>query len=147
MNNNTPRTRAAINILNRIDQGHDLGIILGMDIELALYQIDATLKVNPLIQPLREAFTFKDSGQQCIMNGKAFLDHLNETSAVEYPFGKSNLPEADEQQKQAISRQMDEVLARLDTACELVSSDNKPYKKNMENFVQYVKQLKNDKKS
>ncbi|MDH5473175.1 MAG: hypothetical protein OEY87_00985 [Gammaproteobacteria bacterium] len=140
MNKQTPRKRAAISILNRLNQGHDLAIVLGMDIELALYQIDATLKVNSLIQPLREEFKFKSSGQN-ILNGKALLNHLSESRITEYPFGMNELPPANQKQKQAISIQISEIIARMDTAREILLSESLEYKKDLANFVGFVDEI------
>jgi len=144
MNNKTPRTRAAISMLNRLNQGHDLATVLGMDIEIALYQIDATLKVNTLIQPLREEFKFDGSGQN-IINGQALLNQRRNTQSIEYPFSMNTLPPANDKQKQAINTQMDEIMARMDTACELLLSESVEYKKNLANFVEFVNSVKQKK--
>ena len=144
MNNKTPRKRAAISMLNRLNQGHDLATVLGMDIEIALYQIDATLKVNTLIQPLREEFKFDGSGQN-IINGKALLNHRHNTQTTEYPFSMNTLPPASDKQKQAINVQMNEIMARMDTACEMLLSESLEYKKDLANFVEFVDQIKENK--
>ena len=144
MNNKTPRNRAAISMLNRLNQGHDLATVLGMDIEIALYQIDATLKVNTLIQPLREEFKFDGSGQN-IINGKALLKQRRDTQSIEYPFSMNTLPPASDKQKQAINVQMTEIMARMDTACELLLSESLEYKKDLANFVEFVDQIKDNK--
>ena len=128
-------------MLNRLNQGHDLSTVLGMDIEIALYQIDATLKVNTLIQPLREEFKFDGSGQN-IINGKALLKQRGDTQSIEYPFSLNTLPPASDKQKQAISAQMNEIMARMDTACELLLSESLEYKKDLANFVEFVDQIK-----
>jgi len=140
MNIKTPRKRAAISMLNRLNQGHDLGAVLGMDIELALYQIDASLNVNELIQPIREKFNFKGSGQN-IINGKALLNHLRSTQATEYPFSMETLPPANNKQKLAISVQMNEIKARMNTACELLLSESLEYQNDLANFVEFVDEI------
>mgnify|MGYP000574743865 CR=1 FL=1 len=141
MNKKKPSKRAAIRMLNRLNHGHDLSTVLGMDIEIALYQIDATLKVNTLIQPLREEFKFDGSGQN-IINGKALLNKRRDAQAIEYPFSMNTLPPASDKQKQAINVQMDEIMARMDTACELLLSESLEYKKDLANFVEFVDEIK-----
>ena len=64
------QVKAATSMINRIQQGHNFGIVVGLDIETALYRTSANLRINTLIQPLREAFIFKGTGIN-VINGIA----------------------------------------------------------------------------
>ncbi|MDH5573813.1 MAG: hypothetical protein OEY89_18760 [Gammaproteobacteria bacterium] len=139
MNTSDQQLRSAISMQNRINEGYDIGTVVGMDIETALYRTDPALNIKIFIQALRDRFRFKDSGQN-IINGRAFLEHIQSTS-IEYPFEIDSLPAATERQKQTITEQLNKIYDRLNTTCELLLEESAKTGVNQTNFVDFVNKI------
>jgi hypothetical protein len=140
MTNSDQRIRSAVSMQNRINEGYDIGTVVGMDIETALYRTDPELNIKVFIQALRDVFNFKDSGQN-IINGRAFLQHIR-TASREYPFDIESLPTATDRQKQTIAEQLNKIYERLDITCDLLSHESIQPSINQTNFLNFVSEIK-----
>lgn len=140
MNDSDQRLRSAVSMQNRINEGYDIGTVVGMDIETALYRTDPALNIKIFIQALRDTFKFKDSGQN-IINGRAFLRHIQTTSS-QYPFDIKTLPEATDRQKKTISEQLNRIYERMDVTCDLLLKESTKTGINQTNFVNFVGEIK-----
>lgn len=100
------RVRLAQQILEGIRNGQSLGALLGYRLERALHD-EPDLFLDRLIYDLRRAFPLAGNRNlktkvavrkitsveaRNVVDGAAFVDHIDETGATTYPYGLSDLP-------------------------------------------------------
>lgn len=122
-------------------EGHDIGAVIGMDIETALYWTDPGLNIKKLIQPLREVFKFKESGQD-IINGIALLEQIKAHNAPQYPFDIVSLPAVTDRQKQVITEQLNKIYDRLEVAGDALLLESALQNSSQTAFLNFVGEIK-----
>jgi len=135
------QVKAATSMINRIQQGHNFGIVIGLDIETALYRTAPELKINTLIQPLRETFIFKGTGIN-VINGIDFLKHMQDSGQTEYPFGIDTLPIVSDTQKAEITKQLTLIFNRINTVYDLISNESSHSNDNPGDFIKFIDEIK-----
>lgn len=132
--------KAANNMINRINQGHDFGVVIGLDIETALYRTAQELRINAIIQPLREAFIFKGTSIN-IINGTSLIEHIKDTGNTLYPFGLSTLPPATDKQKTEILNQLNKIFDRVNIVSDLLGNDSSHNNEQPEDFLKFINSI------
>ncbi|MCW8935529.1 MAG: hypothetical protein OQK98_12460 [Gammaproteobacteria bacterium] len=135
------QVKAATSMINRIQQGHNFGIVIGLDIETALYRTAPELKINTLIQPLRETFIFKGTGIN-VINGIDFLHHMQNTGQTEYPFEINTLPKVTEAQNLEIQKQLTVIFNRINTVYDLISNESSHSNDIARDFIKFIDEIK-----
>jgi len=135
------QVKAATSMINRIQQGHNFGIVIGLDIETALYRTPPELKINTLIQPLRETFIFKGTGIN-VINGIDLLKHMQNTGQTEYPFAIESLPAVSETQKVEIQKQLTVIFNRISTVYDLIANESSHNNDNPGDFIKFIDEIK-----
>jgi len=135
------QVKAATSMINRIQQGHNFGIVIGLDIETALYRTSPELKINTLIQPLREAFIFKGTGIN-VINGIDLLQHMQDSGQIEYPFSIDSLPAVSDTQKAEIQKQLTVIFNRINTVYDLISNESSHSNDNPGDFIKFIDEIK-----
>ena len=135
------QVKAATSMINRIQQGHNFGIVIGLDIETALYRIAPEFKINTLIQPLRETFIFKGTGIN-VINGIDLLQHMQDSGQTEYPFAIDTLPVITDTQKKEVQKQLTLIFNRINTVYDLISNESSHSNDNSGDFIKFVDELK-----
>ena len=135
------QVKAATSMINRIQQGHNFGIVVGLDIETALYRTSANLRINTLIQPLREAFIFKGTGIN-VINGIALLQHMQDSGQTEYPFAIHTLPLVSDTQKVEIQKQLTLIFNRINTVYDLIVNESSHNNDNPGDFIKFIDEIK-----
>ncbi len=134
------QVKATTSMINRIQQGHSFSIVIGLDIETALYRTPPELSINTLIQPLREAFIFNGTGINAI-NGKQLLQHMQDNNQTEYPFAIDSLPAASDIQVQEINKQLTKIFSRINTVYNLISNESAHTDGNSGEFIKFIEKI------
>ena len=134
------QVKATTSMINRIQQGHNFGIVIGLDIETALYHSPPELKINTLIQPLRETFIFKGTGINAI-NGIDLLQHMQDSGQTDYPFDIDSLPTISKNQKKEIKKQLTKIFNRINTVYDLISNDSAHNNENFDIFIKFIDEI------
>ncbi|RDH85934.1 MAG: hypothetical protein DIZ80_00210 [endosymbiont of Galathealinum brachiosum] len=132
--------KASTSMINRIQQGHNFGIVIGLDIETALYRTPPELKINNLIQPLRETFIFEGTGIN-VINGVALLQHMQDTGETEYPFAIGSLPAVSDIQQAEIKKQLSRIFNRISTVYDLISDESAHSNDNPGAFIKFIDKI------
>ncbi len=142
VNLSSERVRRALSLLEGIRNGQSLAALLGYELERGLhdrYNESATLFLDGFIFELRAAFPLvvnrmaktKDTDADIrtiearnVVNGLDLINHVKKTGVKTYPFGKPDLPAAENQaQIDAISAEVERLLDIHDALSDLAMAE------------------------
>jgi len=140
VNLTSERVRTALALLEGIRGGQGLSELLGYQFERGLHDRHGLAEVDKFILKFRRAFPLRADRMQStkppegvsiesiearnVIDGLAFVDYLNTTKNMAYPFGKGDvLPGASPAEAQAIEAEAERLLEAHDAVADLALSE------------------------
>ncbi len=137
------RVRLALQIIEGIQGGQRLAAMLGYQFERGLHD-HTDVELDKFIFDLRNAFPlvakkFKDTTPneedseyesidqieaKNVLDGEAFLEHIQKAGNANYPFGLMNLPSATEKQTDAIDQEVRKLIDINDAVADLAMAES-----------------------
>ncbi|MFB7288716.1 hypothetical protein [Actinacidiphila glaucinigra] len=124
INLSSERMRLATSVLQGLRNGQPLGNLLGYRFERGLHDRHGLAEVDAFIHPLRLAFPLVGDrdGRMCV-DGLELVRQVRKLGNSGYPFGRTDLPDASAEQRQAIDLEVERLLDVHDAIADLVLAE------------------------
>ncbi|MBN1274413.1 MAG: hypothetical protein JXB26_19295 [Candidatus Aminicenantes bacterium] len=144
VNLTSERVRSALFIIEGIQNGQEMGALLGYQFERGLHDRYQQAEVDKFIFPLRKKFPLvanrlhkSDENNPSepnanievvearnVIDGLALVRHVQTSGKREYPFGLSGLPDATDNESKAINSEVDRMENTLDAVSDLMTAES-----------------------
>ncbi len=139
VNLSSERMRLAMDIIEGVQNGQELGALLGYQFERGLHERYNQAEVDKFIYPLRKKFPLVGNQlnpapdetaieaieSRNVINAVSLLRHIDDNGQAQYPFGLAGLPDVDIQdQADAINAEVQRLQNIMDAVSDLLTAES-----------------------